>query len=162
MFEIGAGLTFFDDNVKVQAEWGQFTQEQRDAVSDLFGIAMTDTRYGGNVFGLKILANIVSIPFSYFFGHDFDWLYSSVAIGAQFSWFDLTQSGKTQTLAALIGQIELPKVKLKNVKMFSQFAFYFEGSLWFIPTDVKPGDTGSVEIQSLVPQFAIGIRTNIF
>ncbi len=162
LFEIGAGLTFFDDNVKVQAEWGQFTQEQRDAVSDLFGIAMTDTRYGGNVFGLKILANIVSIPFSYFFGHDFDWLYSSVAIGAQFSWFDLTQSGKTQTLAALIGQIELPKVKLKNVKMFSQFAFYFEGSLWFIPTDVKPGDTGSVEIQSLVPQFAIGIRTNIF
>lgn len=158
LFEIGAGLTFFGDNVKLQVEWGQFTQEQRDAVSDLFGIAMTDTRYGGNVFGLKILANIVSIPFSYFFGHDFDWLYSSVAIGAQFSWFDLTQSGKTQTLSALVGQIELPKVKLKKAKMFSQFSLYFEGSLWFIPTDV----TSTVEIQSLVPQFAIGLRTNIF
>ena len=158
LFELGAGLTFFDDNVKLQLEWGQFTQEQRDAVSDLFGVAMTDTRYGGNVFGLKILANIISIPFSYFFGHDFDWLYSSVAIGAQFSWFDLTQSGKTQTLSALVGQIELPKVKLKNVKMFSQFSLYFEGSLWFIPTDV----TSTVEIQSLVPQFAIGLRTNIF
>jgi hypothetical protein len=158
LFELGAGLTFFDDNVKLQLEWGQFTQEQRDGVSDLFGIEMTDTRYGGNVFGIKILANIISIPFSYFFGHDFDWLYSSVAVGAQFSWFDLTQSGKTQTLAALIGQIELPKVKLKNVKMFSQFALYFEGSLWFIPTDV----TSTVEIQSVVPQFSIGLRTNIF
>ena len=42
--------------------------------------------------------------------------------------------------------------------MFSQFALYFEGSLWFIPTDV----TSTVEIQSIVPQFAIGLRTNIF
>ncbi|WP_051537837.1 Ig-like domain-containing protein [Treponema sp. C6A8] len=158
LFELGAGLTFFDDNVKLQVEWGQFTQEQRDSVSDLFGIAPTGTRYGGNVFGLKILANIVSIPFSYFFGRDFEWLYASAAIGAQFSWFDLTQSRKTQTLSALVGQIELPKVKLKNAKMFSTFAFYFEGSLWFIPTDVA----SSVEIQSIVPQFAIGLRTNIF
>ena len=158
LFELGAGLTFFDDNVKLQFEWGQFTQEQRDAVSDLFGLELTGTRYGGNVFGLKILANIVSIPFSYFFGHDFDWLYAGAAIGAQFSWFDLTQSGKTQTLSALIGQIELPKVKLKNTKMFSSFAMYFEGSLWFIPTDV----TSTVEIESLVPQFSIGLRTNIF
>ena len=158
LFEMGAGLTFFDDNVKLQFEWGQFTQEQRDSVSDLFGLELTGTRYGGNVFGLKILANIVSIPASYFFGRDFEWLYSSVAIGAQFSWFDLTQSGKTQTLSALIGQIELPKVKLKNVKMFSSFALYFEGSLWFIPTDVS----SSVEIDSLVPQFSIGLRTNIF
>ena len=159
LYELGAGLTFFDDNVKLQVQWGQFTQEQRDAVSDLFGVKLTDTRYGGsNILGIKILANIVSIPFSYFFGHDFDWLHSSVAVGAQFSWFDLTQSGKTQTLSALVGQIELPKVKLKNVKMFSQFALYFEGSLWFIPTDV----TSTVEIQSIVPQFAIGLRTNIF
>ena len=159
LFELGAGLTFFDDNVKLQFQWGQFTQSQRDAVSDLFGVELTDTRYGGsNVIGLKILANIIAIPFSYFFGHDFDWLYSSVAIGAQFSWFDLTQSGKTQTLSALVGQIELPKVKLKNVKMFSQFSLYFEGSLWFIPTDV----TSTVEIQSVVPQFSIGLRTNVF
>ena len=158
LFDIGAGLTFFDDNVKLQFQWGQFTQEQRDSVSDLFGFEPTGTRYGGNVFGLKIIANIVSIPFSYFLGRDFEWLYSSIGIGAQFSWFDLTQSGKMQTLSALIGQIELPKVKLKNAKMFSSFAFYFEGSLWFIPTDVS----SSVEIQSLVPQFAIGIRTNIF
>jgi hypothetical protein len=31
LFDIGAGLTFFDDNVRLQFQWGQFTQEQRNA-----------------------------------------------------------------------------------------------------------------------------------
>lgn len=159
LFEIGAGLTFFDDNVKLQVQWGQFTQDQRDAVSELLGLSLTDMRYGGdNVMGIKLLANIASLPFSYFFGHDLEWLYASVAVGAQFSWFNQTNSGKTQTLAAMLAQLEFPKVKLQNVKMFSQFSVYFEGSVWFIPTDVS----STVEIKSVVPQFAVGIRTNIF
>jgi len=159
LFEIGAGLTFFDDNVKLQFQWGQFTQDQRDAMSNLFGIALSDMRYGGdNVMGVKLLANVISIPFSYFFGHDWDWLYSSVAVGAQFSWFNQTNSGKTQTLSAMLAQLEFPKVKLQNVRMFSTFSFYSEAAMWFIPTDVS----STVEIKSLIPQFAIGFRTNVF
>ena len=52
LFDIGVGLTFFDDVVKVQFQWGQFTQAQRDIFSK------SDMRYGGdNVMGIKILAN---------------------------------------------------------------------------------------------------------
>ncbi len=157
LFAVGAGLTFFDDVVKLQASYGQFTQKQRDAVSKLFNVDLTEMRYGGNIFSLKILANIASIPFSFFLGHDWDWLYSEFALGAEFAMFTQTNSGKEQILSALLGQIEFPKVKLQNVKMFSSFSVYTEGSLWFIPTDVS-GDN----IKSLIPQIAVGFRTNIF
>ena len=158
MFDIGAGLTFFDDNVRLQVQWGQFTQDQRDAISGMFGVPLSDMRYGGNVFGLKLLANIFTLPFSFFFGRDWEWLSASFALGANFSLFTETNSGKPQFLSALLGQIEFPRVHLANMKAFSTFSFYTEGSLWFIPTDVS----SQVEIQSIVPQIAVGIRVNIF
>ena len=157
LFAVGAGLTFFDDVVKVQASYGQFTQQQRDAVSKMFKLDMTDMRYGGNIVSLKILANVAQLPFSFFLGHDWDWLYAEFAVGADFSLFTKTNSGKSQILSSLLLQIEFPKVRLQNVKAFSSFALYTEGSLWFIPTDVSGSD-----IKSLVPQIAIGFRTNIF
>lgn len=158
LFDIGAGLTFFDDNVRLQVQWGQFTQDQRDAVSGLFGLPSSDMRYGGNIFGLKLLANIFTLPFSFFFGRDWEWLSASFALGANFSLFTETNSGKPQFLSALLGQLEFPRVHLANMKAFSTFSFYTEGSLWFIPTDVS----SQVEIQSIVPQIAVGIRLNIF
>ena len=153
LFDIGVGLTFFDDNVKVQFQWGQFTQAQRDIFSK------TDLRYGGdNVMGIKILANVTRIPFSFFLGRDWDWLSATVAIGADFTRFDESASGKPQILSALIAQIEFPRVKLQRLKAFSSFALYTEGSLWFIPTDV----TGTVKIKNLIPQISEGIRVNVF
>ncbi len=157
LFSVGAGLTFFDDVVKVQASYGQFTQQQRDAVSDLFKVDMTDLRYGGNIFSLKIIANVASLPFSFFLGHDWDWLYAQFGIGAEFAMFTQTNSGKEQILSSLLAQVEFPKVKLQNVKMFSSFSLYTEASLWFIPTDVS-----GANIKSLIPQIALGFRTNIF
>ena len=157
LFAVGAGLTFFDDIVKVQASYGQFTQKQRDAVSEMFKVDLTAMRYGGNVASLKILANVASVPFSFFLGHDWDWLYAQFAVGAEFAMFSQTNSGKAQILSSLLAQIEFPKVKLQNVKAFSSFSMYTEGSLWFIPTDVSGAD-----IKSLIPQIAIGFRTNIF
>ena len=157
LFAVGAGLTFFDDVVKVQASYGQFTQQQRDAVSEFFKLDMTEMRYGGNIASLKILANVASLPFSFFLGHDWDWLYAQFAVGAEFALFTQTNSGKSQILSSLLMQIEFPKVKLQNVKAFSSFSLYTEGSLWFIPTDVAGTD-----IKSLIPQLAVGFRTNIF
>ncbi len=158
LFSVGAGLTFFDDVVKVQASYGQFTQQQRDAVSNVFKRELTDLRYGGNVLSGKILANIASIPFSYFLGHDWDWLSAQFALGAEFAMFDKTNSGRPQILSAVIGQIEFPKVKIPNVKMFSTFSLYTEASVWFIPTDVS----SVVKIDNIKPQISFGIRTNIF
>ena len=157
LFEVGAGLTFFDDNVKLQFLFGQYTQAQRDAVNGFLKRDLSDLRYGGNIYGGKLLANISTIPFSFFFGHDYDWLSASVAVGAQFSYFDQTNSGKGQILSAVLGQLEFPRVQIPEVKAFSTFSMYSEFSLWFIPSDVAGDD-----IKSLIPQGSIGLRVNIF
>ena len=153
LYDIGVGLTFFNDTVKVQFQWGQFTQAQRNIFSQ------SEMRYGGdNVMGIKILANVGHIPFSYFFGHDWEWLSANFAVGADFSRFNETNSGKAQVLSALLGQIEFPRVTLPNMKRFRTFSLYTEGSIWFIPTDVS----SQVDIQNMVFQIAEGIRLSVF
>ena len=155
LFSLGAGLTFFDDNVKLQLQWGQFTQTQRNLFS------LSEMRYGGdNVIGVKLIANIAQVPFSFFLGRDFDWLSASVAVGANFTRFNQTASGQAQTLSAILAQVEFPKVNFKQMKMFSTFSLYSELSFWFIPTDVM--SSGEVSIKNLVPQFSEGIRVNVF
>lgn len=152
LFDIGVGLTFFDDVVKVQFQWGQFTQEQRNMFS------RTNMRYGGdNVMGVKILANVANIPFSYFFGRDWEWLSANVAVGAQFSRFNENSSGQAQILSAILAQLEFPKIEFPNMKCFSSLSLYTEFALWFIPTDVA-----STDINNLVPQIAEGIRLSVF
>ena len=157
LFEVGAGLTFFDDNVKLQFIFGQYTQEQRDAVNTFLQQPLSELRYGGNIFGGKLLANISTIPFSFFFGHDFDWLSASIAVGAQFNYFSKTNSGAGQILSAVLGQLEFPRVHISEIKAFSTFSMYYEYSLWFIPSDVA-----SADIKKLVQQGSIGLRVNIF
>lgn len=153
LFDIGAGLSFFDDNVKLQVQWGQFTQEQRNQFSK------TNMRYGGDsVFGGKILANVAYIPFRYFLGPDWEWLSANVAVGANFSRFNESTSGKAQILSAMLCQLEFPRITFAKQKMFRTIAFYTEGQLWFIPTDVN----SEVEIENLVPQISVGLRVNVF
>lgn len=153
LFDIGIGLSFFDDNVRLQAQWGQFTQEQRNLFNP------SPMRYGGDsIFGGKIIANVAYIPFMYFFGRDFEWLSANIAVGANFTRFNETASGKAQILSALIAQLEFPRVSFAKQKMFRTIAFYTEGQLWFIPTDV----TSEVDIKNIVPQISIGLRVNVF
>ena len=155
LYSIGAGLSFFDDNVKVQVQWGQFTQAQRNVFSN------TNMRYGGdNVIGIKLIANVVRLPFNYFLGHDFDWLSANLAVGANFSRFNQTASGQPQILSAVFAQLEFPRISLENIKLFSTFAMYTEFSLWFIPTDISI--VGGGGIKNLVPQISGGIRVNVF
>ena len=157
LFEVGAGLTFFDDNVKLQFVFGQYTQKQRDAVNAFLKRDQSELRYGGNIFGGKLLANISTIPFSFFFGHDFDWLSASIAVGAQFNYFSQTNSGSGQMLSAVLAQLEFPRVHINEIKAFSTFSMYYEFSLWFIPSDVA-----SEDIKKLIPQGSLGLRVNIF
>ncbi len=153
LFNVGAGLTFFDDNVKLQVQWGQFTPQQRSLFSD------SEMRYGGdNVIGMKLLANVYYLPFRYYLGPDWEWLSLNVAVGANFSRFNWSQSGKSQILSAGLFQLEFPRVTFSKQKMFRTIAFYTEGQLWFIPTDVQ----SSEDIKSLVPQISFGIRVNVF
>ncbi len=155
LFDVGVGLSFFDDNVKLQFQVGQLTQAQFEILNQ----TTSPFRYGGTVLGGKLLANVAVIPFGSFAGPDWQWLSASFALGANFSYFSETQSGKSQMLSAVLMQIEFPRVTIPNQRFFNTFSFYTEGQLWFIPTDVQ---SSNVDIASLVPQIAIGIRANVF
>lgn len=153
LWSAGLGLSFFDDNVKLQVQYGQFTQAQREIFSQ------TQLRYGGDVIGLKLLANIAYIPFRAMFGPDWDWLSMGFAVGANFSYFTETASGKPQVLSAILAQIEFPRVTFRKAKAFRTLALYSEFQLWFIPSDVSGG---TVDIKNMVFQFSEGLRINIF
>lgn len=158
LWNMGIGLSFFDDNVKLQFHYGQFTQKQRNLV---LKERANLVRYGGHIFSLKLLANIFQLPFGYYFGPDWAWLHMTGALGAQFSLFTDTQSGRPQVLSALLTQLEFPRVKLPKRKHFSSFSFFTEGQLWFIPTDVDSSSKKSA-IKSVVPHISCGIRVDVF
>ncbi len=155
LFDIGVGLSFFDDNVKLQFQYGQLTQSQFQQLNG----TNEGFRYGGHVYGGKLLANVATIPFSSFAGPDWRWLSASVALGANFSYFSESQSGKGQMLSSILLQLEFPRITIPEQDVFSTFSFYTEGQLWFIPTDVK---NTTIKIQSVVPRISIGLRANVF
>jgi hypothetical protein len=157
--DFGLGLSFFDDNVKVQGQYGFMTQDLYEAIGG------TDTvRYGGDVLAIKLLASLYTLPLGSVWGPDFDWLFASFAIGANFSVFDvthkgLTQSGESTWLSALLLQIEFPKVSIPKRKNFRTFSLFTEGQLWFVPTDVEAKKMG---IKVVIPHVIMGLRLYIF
>ena len=153
LYDVGVGLTFFGDNVKIQGQFGQFTEAQRAMFTT------SPMRYGGNVYGLKMLANVAYVPMDYFLGPNFSWLSATAAVGANFSMFSQTQSGKAQMLSAMLLQIEFPRMTIPHRTTFRTFSFYTEGQLWFIPTDVNSSE---VNINSIVPHITGGVRLNVF
>ncbi len=159
LYDLGIGATFFNDIVKLQVQFGQYTQTQYNMMEKVFKNGnLTYQRYGGNIWGIKMLANIGDLPFSYFLGRNWDWLAARFAIGANFSNFSNTQSKKNQWLSAIIGQIEFPRITVPKQKMFKTFSFYVEGQCWFIPTDVE----SEVTIKSVETQISGGLRINLF
>jgi hypothetical protein len=155
LFDAGMGLTFFDDNVKLQIAYGQFTQEQYN----LF--IQGPMRYGGHVLGLKLLANIYALPFETLFGPDWTWLSASFAVGANFSLFSETQSGTPTWMSAVVAQLEFPRmtVQKKDWNIFKTYSLYTEFQLWFVPTDA---DAAAMDIPTFMPKITGGIRFNVF
>ena len=126
--DIGMGLTFFDDNVKLQGQIGR----------------SPPGRFSGLVIGTKLLANVLTLPFGFFFGPDWDFFSMSLAVGANFSYFtmsgdEIAFTGEGLVLGALIGQVEFARFTFPKMRSFSSYSFYTEGSLWFISSDVKGG-----------------------
>lgn len=160
LWNVGLGLSFFDNKVKVQFHYGQFTQKQ----FEIFTRTTEKMRYGGNIFAFKLLASVFDLPVGRYAGPDWDWLHFTAALGANFSVFTQTQSGKPQLLSALVMQLGLPRVELpkKKVKYFGSYEFFMEGSLWFIPTDVNSTSKGKKSIQSVVPHLSCGFRVDVF
>jgi Big-like domain-containing protein len=141
-FDVGAGLTFFDDNVRLQAQVG----------------VSPPGRFSGLVMGVKLLANVFSFPFSFVFGPDLDFLSAAIAIGANFSYFTMSDDtiGFTPDgliLAGMVAQLEFPRITLESLPVFNTFGFYTEAQLWFISSDVEAGSQFKL---------AFGLRANIF
>ena len=158
-FDVGFGLSFFDDNVKVQVQYGLMNQKLYSSMGEKGPV-----RFGGHVLGLKLLANIYTLPFGSFAGPDWEWLKASFAIGANFSLFDLgregyTQSGSPTWLSALVGQLEFPKVTIPNRSYLRTFSLFTEGQLWFVSTDV---DATANNILTVIPHIIVGLRMYIF
>jgi hypothetical protein len=135
-------------------------------------------RYGGDVLGLKILANIYTLPLGSVWGPDFDWLFASFSIGANFSLFNIakkenpiyspdsngepvyyTQSGAPTWMSALLLQIEFPKGTIPKKKYLRTFSLFTEGQLWFVPTDVNAEKMG---IDTVIPHIIMGLRAYVF
>jgi hypothetical protein len=164
--DVGLGLSFFDDNVKIQVNYGFLTQDLYEKLGGDPATATTPitVRYGGHVIALKILTNVYTLPFYTIWGPDFEWLKASLALGANFSLFDIasqgyTQSGNPTWMGALIGQLEFPKVTIPKREYLRTFSLFTEGQLWFVPTDV---DAKAYGIDVVIPHMIVGVRLYIF
>jgi hypothetical protein len=152
--DFGLGLSFFDDNVKLQAQYGMMTQDLWEAIG-----GQDEVRYGGNVLGFKIIANIYSLPLQRYWGPDYEWLFLTLAFGANFSYFEIAQSGSPTWMSAVLFQMEFPKVKIPKRKNLRTFSMFTEGQLWFVPTDV---DAAKMGIKVVIPHIVMGLRMYIF
>jgi len=124
-YSVGMGLTFFDDNVKLQFNAAQ---------------APPGTRYSGWAFGGKVLANVYTKNLGDWFGPDWEFYTTSFTVGAHFSYFMMDEDETPLVMGQLIGQWEIIKADLQYFfpkwKYFKTFSLYTEPGVWFAPSDV--------------------------
>ncbi|MFH2115785.1 MAG: Ig-like domain-containing protein [Spirochaetota bacterium] len=143
-WEFGLGLTFFDDAVKLQGQLGKAAS---------LGDPTMDIRFGGSSYGIKLLASLARLPFGFLFGPDWDFLSAEAMVGANFAFFSESRSGSGLMLAAVVAQLEFPRVTLKDLSIFRTYSFYTEGTFWLFSSDVE------AKVQ---PALAMGIRIGVF
>jgi hypothetical protein len=143
VWDVGLGLTFFQDAVKLQAQVGQ----------------TPPGRFWGTVAGAKLIASLAQLPMGYFFGPDWSWLSSSFGVGANFSTFSMNGNfldfGSTQGvfLGGVVIQWEVAKALLKDLTFFKSYSWYNEATVWFISSDVQ------AEAKWV---FSTGVRVGLF
>lgn len=130
-WDAGMGLTFFSDAVKLQLQVGM----------------APPGRFSGLVLGAKLLANVATLPFGYLFGPDWDFFSMSLAVGANFSYFTMSEnivdfSAPGLVLGGIIGQIEVAKIRIASLRFANTYSLYTEYQLWFISSDVQAGTAG--------------------
>lgn len=149
LFHLGLGLTFFDQNVKLQFEAG-YTPN-----TDMFTGA--EKWPNGLVLGARLIANVFKLPFASFLGPDWEFFSMSLGVGAAFSYF--TNSGEEIAFSedglifgAALVQFEFANFTIENWGAFNNFGFYTQLELWFISSAVEGGTNLSL---------SFGIRARI-
>jgi hypothetical protein len=146
-FSVGMGITFFNDNVKLQGQWGKAPN-------------LEDSRYPGTMIGAKLIANIYNLPFKYIFGPDWESFSMTWALGANFSYSSMEatasneEKAEGQILGAVLAQWEFARITIPRFKAFSSYALFMEPALWFTPSDV--------DADRFVFRLGFGFRTNVF
>jgi hypothetical protein len=157
-FDVGLGLSFFDDNVRLQGQFGIAPIDGVDAAEPLLGIQYAiGGRFVGYVYGVKLLANIFYLPFAYLFGLDWAFYSMNFAIGANFSYFTMDEWRSPLFMGAVIGQWDIANINMQffypNWKYFRNFAVYLEPELWFASSDVNA---------ETIFRLTVGMRLNWF
>jgi hypothetical protein len=140
-WDAGLGLTFFDSNVKLQLQIGM----------------SPPGRFSGFVIGAKLLANIATLPFGYILGPSWDFFSMALAIGANFSYFTMSEnsiafSDAGLVLGGVVGQLEFAKFRIPGWRVLNNWSLYTEYQLWFISSDVQAG---------VVNKLAFGMRVGL-
>ena len=141
-WDAGLGLTFFEDNVKLQLQLGM----------------SPSGRFSGLVIGAKLLANIATLPFGYLFGPSWDFFSMSFAVGANFAYFTMSDDRVAFTdaglvLGSVVAQLEFARFEVARWRAFNAYSLYTEYQLWFISSDIEGGT---------VSKLAFGLRVGLF
>jgi hypothetical protein len=151
-YSVGMGLTFFDDNVKVQFNAAQ---------------APEGSRYSGWAFGGKILANMYTKNLSEWFGPDWEFYTTSLVLGAHFSYFwGMEAEGEDPLwMGQFLGQWEIIKADMgfffPKWKYFKSISLYAEPGIWFAPSDVDEALGGKAAWRTKFT-IAFGGRISLF
>jgi hypothetical protein len=143
-WQTGLGLTFFGDNVKLEAVYGQAPVTDSDGNPQSFY---------GDVFGGKLIANVLYIPFDSLLGPDWSFLSTSIGLGANFTYFSKTQAGTGLLVGSIFGQLEFPKITMSGMSAFKKISLYTEYQLWILSSIVDGG---------FIPKVSFGARIGIF
>ncbi|TVQ39154.1 MAG: hypothetical protein EA384_07785 [Spirochaetaceae bacterium] len=121
--DLGLGVSFFDDNVKLQVQAG----------------VAPPGRFSGTVVGSKLLANVLVLPFDYFFGPDWGFFSMAFALGANFSYFTMGDDNDGLVMSAVLAQWEFARFHFEQWRAFRTSSLYLEPNLWFASSDVEAG-----------------------
>jgi len=150
-FDVGLGLSLFNDNVRLQAQFGLTPAD------GILSNVVEGGRYVGRVYGVKLLANIFYLPFSYLFGLDWAFYSMNFAVGANFSWFTMDDWRKPLFMGAIVGQWDIANVNMQyfnpNWKYFRNYALYISPELWFASSDINA---------ETILRMTVGMRINWF
>jgi hypothetical protein len=149
--DVGLGLSFFSDNVRLQAQFGIAPVDGTNTSYSIGG------RYVGSVYGVKLLANIFYLPFAWLFGLDWAFYSMNFALGANFSYFTMDDWRSPLFMGAVVAQWDIANINMQyfypNWKYFRNYALYVEPELWFASSDVKA---------DIIFRMTVGMRVNWF
>lgn len=138
----GVGLTFFDDNVKIQ-----FTAGETRPGSDT-------ARIKGLYYGGKLIANLYTMEFGALLGPDWDFFSMSLGVGASFTQKTITIGDQEERMwfSSIISQLELAKIKLDS-DVISSISLYCEFEATLLSAENQGG---------FVPHIGVGSRVTLF